>query len=60
MRYRILRTARPAAKSVRPQTGAPAARPVRFPSPQDLDNPYARYFTAPRSFAELCGKKKRP
>lgn len=42
---------------------APAGRPAGdplFAAPRDPDNPYARYYTRPRSFSELCPRAAGP
>ena len=64
MRYRLVRRfSGPAARQA-PAQGAPAgglaqgaARPG-CPPPRDPDNPYARFYTAPRRFEDLCGRRR--
>lgn len=51
MRYR-LKSRRPAP----PRRPKPPA-PPEGPRPAALDNPYGRYYTRPRSFAELLHRK---
>lgn len=59
MRYRMISRAAAPHRAQAGDAGRPllaAHRPAsdEQPAPHDPDNPYARYFTAPRRFSELC------